>query len=145
MNWKKPLVFGIFYMLILAGCAIRPSEEEEKNSFEAAEEFTKVFNMAVLGSSTHDSTQVLEYIETEEGGKVLKELLQEDGIDPEAASSQCFWWGVGLDPFYDTTWFEDGDILLLRNYGDFASNLLDWLIPSMYTHCGVLKQQFSQG
>jgi hypothetical protein len=136
MNMKKSLYIFLIAFFILFGCSV---ETIEKKEFQAEEEFTEVFNMVVHASYTGDASDLMAYMENEEGGQKLKELLEKDGVTPEDHTDKCLggWGGPGL-PSFCSGEFRDGDILLLRDYSQFASNLLDWLIPSVYTHTGVL-------
>ena len=126
--------FALWFML--NGCSLVPGREEP---VDAHTEMAKIANMIFAGASSGDSTEIMEYMEEEEGGKVLKDLLIEDGISPEEIVPKCVYY---LDmPDFGSGEFQDGDILLNRDWNRFASNLLDWLIPSLYTHTGVLDQK----
>jgi hypothetical protein len=129
-------ISGFALWLVLNGCSFVPGKDEP---VDAHNEMAKIANMIFAGASSGDSTEIMEYMEEEEGGKVLKDLLIEDGISPEEITPKRVRY---LDmPDFGNDVFHDGDILLHRDWNRFTSNLLDWLIPSLYTHTGVLDQR----
>jgi hypothetical protein len=134
--WLSILVACFTLWFVLNGCSFVSSKEEP---VDVHNEMAKIANMIFAGASSGDSTEIMEYMEEEEGGKVLKNLLIDDGISPEQITPKCVRY-LDMPDFGDDV-FHDGDILLLRDWNRFTSNLLDWLIPSLYTHTGVLNQK----
>ena len=136
MKLKYALIIMIFaFSLIIFGCTTSVNENPKA---KASKEFVKTFNLAVESVYMGDSEKLINYMENDKNGKVLKNLLIEDGIDINTSAPK-YWAGFIL-PAFSKSYFSDGDILLNRDYGSFASNLLDWLIPSLYTHTGVLDK-----
>jgi hypothetical protein len=136
------LGFAILLILLLASCSqwsFSPDDAAERDpAGEAGEEYAKIVNLVVEGSFSGDDSGVVEYLDHGAYGEELGELLNENGLDPDAPQAK-FFWIQRLRDFNDADVYVHGDVLLSRNVCSLTSNLLVWLLHAKYTHCGVLN------
>ena len=144
---KKTILWGVTFILTASVICLGffevgfQKENEKEVAMAKAQAMTaQIIDQAYKAYFTGNLTEFKEFLDERDSGRVVRGLLEKSGIDIDTPRIRILS-GLGLPPFDDPGFFDDGYVLLSGTKG----SIISWVIPGYYTHSGVLDQELYTG